>query len=173
MSDCGWLSDRMTTVALGRAEWTDEETRHLSGCPSCQGEWELVRLSSRLGQDVAAGLDAGSTSRVVLQRLERARQEDRLRRRSWTFAALATAAAIAAVVWTGRPITSPVASSAGPVVAASLLIPLPELDNLDPAELNTVLQAIDEPMVGGPTDTPGSAALDDDDLEGVLNIWEG
>jgi hypothetical protein len=35
------------------------------------------------------------------------------------------------------------------------------------------LQTIDEPLVGGPTDTPGSAALDDDDLDGVLNIWEG
>jgi hypothetical protein len=173
MSDCGWLSDRMPAVALGRAEWTGDETRHLSGCPLCQEEWELVRLSSSLGQDVADKLDAGSTTRAVFQRLERARQEDRLRRQSWTFAALATAAAIAAVVWTGRPITRPVAPSAGPVVAASLLIPLPELDNLDPAELNTVLQTIDEPLVGGPTDTPGSAALDDDDLEGVLNIWEG
>jgi len=172
MSDCGWLSDRMPTVALGRTEWTEEETRHLSDCPSCQGEWELVRLSSRLGQDVAAKLDAGSTSRVVFQRLERARQEDRLRRQSWSFAALATAAAIAAVVWTGKPITRPVAPLAGPVAAASLLIPLPELDNLDPAELNTVLQTIDEPTIASPTDT-GSAALDDDDLEGVLNIWEG
>jgi hypothetical protein len=173
MSDCGWLSDRMPTVALGRAEWTEEEARHLSGCESCQGEWQLVRLSSSLGQDVAAKLDVGSTTRAVFQRLERARQQDRLRRQSLTFAALATAAAIAAVVWTGKPLTRPVAPSAGPVVAASLLIPLPELDNLDPAELNTVLQTIDEPLVGGPTDTPGSAALDDDDLDGVLNIWEG
>jgi hypothetical protein len=173
MIDCGWLSDRMPTVALGRAEWTGDEARHLSGCPSCQEEWELVRLSSRLGQEVAAKLDAGSTTGAVFQRLARDRQEDRLRRQSWTFAALATAAAIAAVVWTGRPITGPMAPSAGSVVAASLLIPLPELDNLDPAELNTVLQTIEEPMVGGPKDTPGSAALDDDDLEGVLNIWEG
>ena len=165
MSDCGWLSDRMPAVALGRAEWTGDETRHLSGCRSCQREWELVQLSSRLGQDVAAELDAGSTTRAVFQRLERARQEDRLRRQSWTFAALATAAAIAAVVWTGRPITRPVAPPAGSVVAAALLIPLPELD--------TVLQTIDEPLVGGPSDSPGSAALDDDDLEGVLNIWEG
>lgn len=173
MSDCGWLSDRMPAVALGRAEWTEEETRHVSGCPACQGEWELVRLSSRLGQDVAAKLDAGSTTRAVFQRLARVRQEDRFRRQSWTFAALTTAAAIAVVVWTGRPVTRAVAPSAGPVVAASLLIPLPELDNLDPAELNTVLQTIDESLVGGPTDTPGSVALDDDDLEGVLNIWEG
>jgi hypothetical protein len=54
MSDCGWLSDRMPSVALGRAEWTGDETRHLSDCPSCRGEWELVRLSSRLGQGGAA-----------------------------------------------------------------------------------------------------------------------
>jgi hypothetical protein len=109
MTDCSWLSDRMPAVALGRAEWSADETRHLSGCQSCQREWELIRLSSRLGQDVAAKLDSGSISGVVFQRLERARQEDRLRRQSWTFAALATAAAIAAVVWTGRPTTSPVA----------------------------------------------------------------
>jgi hypothetical protein len=173
MSNCGSLSDRMSAVALGRAEWTEEEARHLSGCRSCQGEWELALLSSLLGQDVAAELDPGSTSRAVLQRLGRARQEDRLRRQSWTFAALASAAAIAAVVWTGRPITRPVAPPAGSVVAAALLIPLPELDNLGPAELNTVLQTIDEPLVGGPTDSPGAGALDDDDLEGVLNIWEG
>jgi hypothetical protein len=49
MSDCGWLSDRMPAVALGRAEWTRDETRHLSDCRSCQREWELVQLSSRLG----------------------------------------------------------------------------------------------------------------------------
>jgi hypothetical protein len=163
----------MPAVALGRAEWTEEETRHLSGCLSCQGEWELVRLSNRLGQEVAAKLDARSTTRTVFQRLERARREDSLRRQAWSFAALAMAAAIAAVVWTGGPITRPGAPLAGPVVAAPLLIPLPELDNLNPAELNTVLQTIDEPLVGGPTDPPGSVALDDDDLEGVLNIWEG
>lgn len=173
MSDCGWLTDRLPAVALGRSTWTPEEARHLGGCRSCQDEWELVRLSSRLGQDVGAKLDAGQTTSAVLNRLGRARQEDRLRRQSWSFAALATAAAIAAAVWTGRPVTRPVAPSTGSVVAASLLIPLPELDNLEPAELNTVLQTIDEPLVGGPTDAPGSGDLDDDDLEGVLNIWEG
>jgi hypothetical protein len=173
MSDCSWLSDRMPAVAVGRAEWSAEETRHLSGCQSCQREWELILLSSRLGQEVAARLDVGSATKNVVQRLARTRHEDRLRRQSWSFAGLATAAAIAAVVWTGRPITRPVPPSAGPVVTASLLIPRPELDNLDPAELNTVLQTIDEPLVGGPIDAPGARALDDDDLEGVLNIWEG
>jgi hypothetical protein len=173
MSDCGWLADRMPAVALGRAEWTSDETQHLTGCRACQEEWELLRLSGRLGQDAGAKLDAGAATGLMLQRLARTRQEDRSRSESWTFAALASAAAIAVAVWSGKPVTGPAATSAGSLVAASLQIPLPELDNLEPAELNTVLQTFDEPLVGAPTDVPGSGDLDDDDLEGVLNIWEG
>jgi hypothetical protein len=173
MSDCGWLSDRMPAVASNRAEWTGDETRHLSSCRRCQEEWELILLSSRLGQDVGARLDAGSTTRAVLQRLARSSESDRFRRRSWTFAALVTAAAIAAAVWTGRPVTHPGTPAAGSVVAAVLEIPLPELDNLEPAELNTVLQTIDEPLVGGPMSTPQSGDLYDEDFEGVLDTWEG
>jgi hypothetical protein len=173
MSECGWLSDRMPAVAWGRAVWTEDETRHLSSCRSCQEEWELVRLSSRVGQDIGAKLDAGSTTRAVLQRLARTTAEDRIRRRSWNFAALATAAAVAAAVWTGRPVTSPEGTSRRSAVAATLEIPLPELDNLGPAELNTVLQTIDEPLVGGPTNTPESGDVYDDDFEGVLDTWEG
>ena len=173
MSDCGWLTDRMPVVALARAEWTADETRHLSSCRSCQEEWELVRLSSRLGQDVGAELDPQATTRAVLQRIRRTRQEDHDRRRGWTFAALATAAAIGAAVWTGGPVTRSVARSGGSVVAASLQVPLPELDDLEPAELNTVLQTIDEPLIGGQTDAPGSGDSDDDDLDGLLDTWEG
>jgi hypothetical protein len=173
MSDCGWLSDRMPALALGRAEWTADETRHLAGCRSCQEEWELVRLSSRLGEDVGARLDPEAATRAVLERIRRARLEAHDRRRSWTFAALATAAAIAAAVWTGRPVTRSVPPSGRPVVAAALQIPLPELDNLEPAELNTVLQTVDEPLVGGPTDAPAPGDPDDDDLAGVLDTWEG
>jgi hypothetical protein len=173
MSDCGWLSDRMPAIALGRAEWTADETRHLSGCRSCQEEWEVVRLSSSLGEDVGAALDPEATTRAVLQRIGRARQEARDRRRRWSFAALATAAAIAAAVWTGRPATRSVAPSAESVVAASLQIPLPELDNLLPAELDTVLQTIDEPLIGGPTDAPAPGDPEYDDLDGILDTWEG
>jgi hypothetical protein len=173
MSDCVWLTDRMPAVALGRAEWTADETRHLSGCRSCQEEWELVRASSQMGRGVGAELDPESTTRAVLQRVRRARQEAHDRRRGWTFAALATAAAIAAVVWTGKPATRSVAPSGGSVIAAALQIPLPELDNLQPAELDSVLQTIDEPLIGGPTDTPGSGDSNDDDFDGVLDTWEG
>jgi hypothetical protein len=170
MNDCGWLSDRMPSVALGRAEWSTDEVRHLSGCRSCQEEWELVRVSSRLGQEVGAGLDAGATTSAVLQRLGRTRQENRLRRQAWSFAAVATAAAIAAAVWIGRPNGGPPAPSTA-VVAGALQIPLPELDNLEPAELNTLLQTIDEPLVGGSTDAPGPGDPNDDDLEGVFDTW--
>lgn len=173
MSDCGWLSDRIPAVALGRAEWTADETRHLSGCRSCQEEWELVRLSSRLGEEAGARLDPESTTRAVLQRIRRTRQEAHDRRRSWSFAALASAAAIAAAVWTGRPATRPAGPAGGSVVAASLQIPLPELEDLEPAELNSVLQTIDEPLIGGPTDTPTPGDPDDDDLYGVLDTSEG
>jgi hypothetical protein len=49
MSDCEWLSDRMPVVALGRAEWTPDEIRHLNECEPCRQEWELVQVTSRLG----------------------------------------------------------------------------------------------------------------------------
>jgi hypothetical protein len=173
MNDCGWLSDRMPAIALGRAEWTADETRHLSGCRSCQEEWDLVRLSSHLGDDVGAKLEPESTARLVLQRIGRARQEASRRRRGWTFAALAMAAAIAAAVWTGGPATRSVAPPRESVVAASLQIPLPELDYLVPAELDTVLQTIEEPLIGGPPDTPVPGDPNDDDLDGVFDTWEG
>ncbi len=173
MSDCGWLSDRMPAIALGRAEWTADETRHLSGCRSCQEEWEVVRLSSHLGDEVGAMLEPETTTRLVLQRIGRVRQEAHRRRRGWTFAAVATAAAIAAAVWTGRPVTRSAPPSGESMVAASLQIPLPELDNLLPAELDTVLQTIDEPLIGGPADAPAPGDPNDDDLDGVFDTWEG
>jgi hypothetical protein len=173
MSDCGWLSDRMPAVALARAEWTVDEMRHLMSCQWCQVEWELVRLSSHLGEHVGAELDADSIARAVLQRLARTTEKERVRRRSWSFAAVAIAAAIAAAVWTGRPATPPRGTPAISVVTAALEIPLPELDNLEPAELNTVLQTIDEPLLGGPTNTPEAGDSYEDDFEGVLDTWEG
>jgi hypothetical protein len=96
MSDCDWLSDRMPAVALGRSMWTAEEATHLRDCRSCQDEWDLIRLSSQLGKDVGAGIDPAATTRAVLHRLKRSREEAHLRRKAWGFAALASAAAAAA-----------------------------------------------------------------------------
>lgn len=171
MSDCRWLSDRMPAVALGRGNWTAEEARHLSGCPSCQNEWELVRLASRLGEGMPA-LDAQAIADNVLERLEQTRIEG-LRRRAWSFAGLAAAATLLAVIWTERPATRPSAPPVMPVVAG-LQIPLPELDSLQPAELDSVLQMMDEPVVDGSTlDTTGLGDLDSVELQNVLDYWEG
>jgi hypothetical protein len=171
MSDCGWLSDRMPVVALGRSTWTAEETSHLGGCRSCQDEWDLIRLSGRLGKDVAAELDPAATTRAVLQRLARSRGEARVRRK-WGFAALAGAAAAAVMVWAGRTATVP-SPAAGTPVVASLQIPLPELDYLLPAELNAVLQTMDEPYVGGSADSPAWADPDDEALDSGFDTLEG
>ncbi len=172
MTECGWLSDRIPVVALGRAEWTPEEVRHLSGCRMCQKEWELIQVAGRLG-DAAASIDPAAVAGPVLQRLEREREAGR--RRAWSFTGLAAAAAIAAVVWGGGGESGTLrAPTKGPVVAGRLAIPLPELENLQAAELDSVLRMMDEPNVSGvPVDEPGLADLNSDELESVLNSWEG
>lgn len=175
MTECGWLSDRIPAVSAGRAQWTPEEVQHLNLCRMCQQEWELIRVAGRLGNSAGVSFDAPAVTGAVLQRLERHREMRRGRRRAWGFSGLAAAAAIAAAVWTGgvdqgsmRPVP------AGPVVAGRLAIPLPELESLQPAELDSVLQTMDEPNVSGaPVDEPGLGNLNSDELESVLDSWEG
>ncbi|HET9465994.1 MAG TPA: hypothetical protein VFO71_10710, partial [Gemmatimonadales bacterium] len=91
------------------------------------------------------------------------------------FTGLAAAAAIAAVVWGGGVegvLTRPDDSS--PVVATGLAIPLPELESLQPAELDSVLQTMDEPSISGvPVDEPGLSDLNPEELKSVLDSWEG
>jgi hypothetical protein len=161
MTECHWLSDRMPAVALGTAEWSPDEVHHLHTCRSCQDEWDLVRGTSSMGREAGLRLEPAFTSQTLLLRLERARSE-RLRRRAWSFAGLAAAATVAAVVWTQSPTSHP--RSAAPAVVAGLQISLPELDDLQPAELDSVLQTMDEPMAADSTL---------DELEGFLDSWEG
>jgi hypothetical protein len=159
----------MPVVALGRSTWTAEESSHLAECASCRQEWDVIRISSRLGRGIGAGLDGMATSRAVLQRLQRHKETVRLRK-SWGFAALSGAAAAAAIVWVSRTETVRI-SSPPPAAVASLRIQLPELDNLLPAELNAVLQTIDEPYVGGSDD--GTMSESDEELESGFETWEG
>jgi hypothetical protein len=161
MSKCQRLSDKMPGVALGRVEWSPDEIQHLDTCRSCQEEWDLVGRSSRMGRDAGLRLEATYTSDALLQRLKRARLE-RHRSRAWSFAGLAAAATIAAVVWTERPVSRPTHSA--PAIVAGLQISLPELDGLQPAELDSVLQTMDEPA-------PADSTLNE--LEGFLDSWEG
>jgi hypothetical protein len=169
MSGCSRLSDRMPSVALARSAWTAEESGHLAECASCQQEWNLIRVSAALGKGVGADLDGAATSRAVLQRLVRQKETVQLRR-SWGFAALSGAAAAAAIVWASATKTVRTPPPA-PAAVASLRIQLPELDNLLPAELNAVLQTIDEPYVGGSDD--GAISDSDEELESGFETWEG
>jgi hypothetical protein len=175
MSDCDWLSDRMPVVALGRAGWTPDEISHLNECGSCRREWELVQVASRLGEDATLSLDPTMIAAGLVRRLDQARKEGRLRRRAWSFAGLAAAAAVVAAIWTGGLEGDP--SKVAPVgteVAGRLAIPLPELESLEPAELDSVLQTMDEPIVSGANgDEPALGDLNTDELERVLDSWEG
>jgi hypothetical protein len=172
MSECNQLSERMPLVVLGRVQWTQEEVRHLGECRSCQDEWELIRLTSRMGESPLVRLDASAISRGLLAQLKESRMQ-RLRRRAWSFAGLAAAATLAAVIRTERPADRPVATPTRAVVA-QLQIPLPELDNLQSAELDSVLQTLDESLAGGASsDGPGLGDLDSSELQNVLDYWEG
>ena len=157
MSQCQRISDKMPAVALGRAEWSPDEVQHLDTCRSCQEEWGLVGRTSRMGREAGLRLEATYTADALLQRLERDRLE-RLRSRAWSFAGLAAAATIAVVVWTERPVSRPPHSA--PAIVAGLQISLPELDSLQPAELDSVLQTMDEPA-------PADSTLDE--LAGFLD----
>jgi hypothetical protein len=168
MSDCERLSERMPLVARGVAPWSPEESLHLAGCRSCQEEWELLRLAARLGEAVPR-LDPMALSHSVLRRLQRARAEG-LRRRTWGLAGLSAAAALLVVIWAERPAPSAVT----PAPVARLEIPLPELESLQPEELDSVLQGMDEPLVDGSTlDAPSLGDLDAGELQSVLDYWEG
>jgi hypothetical protein len=175
MSDCERLSDRMPVVALGKAGWTSEESLHLDECGSCRREWELVQLATRLGLEVGLSLEPAAIAAGLLRRLDTDREDGRLRRRAWSFAGLAAAAAVVAAIWTGGLERGPSnVQPVGTVVAGRLSIPLPELESLEPAELDSVLQTMDEPSINGSTGyDPALGDLNNDELERVLDSWEG
>ena len=158
MTECHRLSEKMPAVAVGTAEWSPDEAQHLDTCGSCQNEWDLVHRSSRMGREVGLQLEAAATSQALLHRIKRARSDRSRRRRRWSFGGLAAAAAVAAVFWTGRP--APRVIGTAPAVVAGLQMALPELDSLQPAELDSVLQTMDEPA-------PADSTLDD--LVGFLD----
>jgi hypothetical protein len=109
----------------------------------------------------------------VLTRLDAAK----VSHRQWGawIAALATAAAVAGMIWSGSVSNQPRVRTPSAALATELQIPLPELDSLQPAELNAVLQSMDEPGVEGSTQdtTPDLGELNGDEPENVLDYWEG
>jgi hypothetical protein len=171
MSECIRLSDHMPVVILGRREWSAEEIRHLGDCASCHAEWQLVQAANRLGEQVGRSIDQENVSRTLLARLATERAAG-ARRRAWSAAGVAAAAAISALIWTGSAVNHTERALVPSTVA--LQIPLPELDSLQPAELDSVLQTIDEAGLQGSTlDSPDLGELENDELETVLDYWEG
>jgi hypothetical protein len=169
MTICEQLSERMPAVALGQAAWSDAERAHLAACEECLAEWGLVAEASRLGLDVAAGIDAHHVTERVLGRLRAEGGRVRVRRVGWMLGGLAAAAALVLAVWPARPRPGAMA----PGVAAEM--PLPELDSLGTPELQAVLDSLDTPLgttVQG-VDTGDLDDLDAHELQHVLDGLEG
>ncbi len=171
MNDCERLSDRMPEVAVHRAEWTPEEVAHLAGCADCLAEWRLVRAAHDLDASAPTVSDAAELATTLRQRLAEDRALRARARRGWAFAgAAAAAAAILTAVLTGR--------DAGPApgarTVAEALVPLPELEELGTAQLDTLLQSLDQPVAGTSTlDASTLGEYEDGELEQVFAIWEG
>ena len=176
MTECARLSDRVPEVALGRSSWTAEEEIHLRDCADCRAEWVLVRAAAAMGARAPMLSEPVAMAEAIERRLAQDRAERRRRSRAWSVAGLAAAAAVALAVWTGRPERPTVAT--GEVVpaaaAAPALVPLPELESLDPAELDSLLRTMDAPLAGSSTlDAPTLGELENSELEQVLASWEG
>lgn len=172
MTECERLSDRMPEVALQRGAWSVEEAAHLASCAGCRGEWELVLAARRL-EARAPAVDANAIATALQRRLAAERRASVRTRRIWAAAgAAAAAAAIAVAVTSGGGPERP----AEPTVAAEAeaLVPLPELEGLETAQLDTLLQALDGPIAE--TSTLESSTLGEDvdaELERILTTSEG
>ena len=171
MTDCERLSDRMPAVALHRSTWTAEEAAHLALCAECRAEWDLVLAARRLDERAPA-VDATAIATTVQRRLAARRSARRRGRWIWTALGSAAAAAAIAVAVSGGREATPVAA---PVVVAGAepLVPLPELEGLETAQLDTLLRALDAARAGA--STSGTSTLGDDadiELERILASWE-
>jgi hypothetical protein len=171
MSGCTRLSDRMPEVVHGRSRWTADEAAHLATCAECRRELALVQATVTLGRRAPRLGDAEGMAATIQHRLAGVRTR---RIGVQRIGGLVAAAALLLTVWTKwpeRPVASPV-GTARP--ASQALVPLPELELLDPAELDSLLQRMEMPSVGGSTlDAPGLGDLEDTELEQVLATWEG
>jgi hypothetical protein len=171
MSECTRLSDRMPEVVHGRSRWTRDEAAHLATCADCRAELALVQASVSVGRRAPRLRDPAELAAAVERRLAGARTRREGGRR---IAGLAAAAVVLVAVWTRWP-ERPVPSSSLPArPGAQALVPLPELELLDPSELDSLLQRMEMPAAGSSTlDAPSLGDLEDTELEQVLATWEG
>jgi len=172
MNDCERLSDRMPDVALHRAAWTHEEAAHLAGCSECLAEWKLVLAARALDESAPTISDASTLAAALRRRLADDRAVRARARRAWAFAGVtAAAAAILAAVVTERD-PGP-AVGARTVAEVEALVPLPELEGLGTAQLDTLLRSLDRPFAGTSTlDASTLGEYEDGELEQVFATWE-
>jgi hypothetical protein len=172
MTDCERLSDRMPEVAMGRAAWTADEAAHLASCAECGAEWELVLAARRL-EARAPAVDVAAISAGLQRRL--AGQRTGGRRSRWIWAAGSAAAAAAAAIALGVTGGRDPAPETAPDVAveAEPLVPLPELEGLEAAQLDTLLRALDGSLAGTASPDTTMPAEVDAELEWILATWEG
>jgi hypothetical protein len=173
MNDCERLSDRMADVAHQHTEWTPEEAAHLAGCVDCLAEWELVLAARALDESAPTVSDPSALAATLQRRLAEDRAGRIRLRRAWSFAAAtAAAAAILTAVVTQRD--GGPATGARTVARAEALVPLPELEGLETAQLDTLLQSLDRPFAGTSTlDASTLGEYEDGELEQVFATWEG
>ena len=173
MNDCERLSDRMPEVAFRRAEWTPKESAHLAGCADCLAEWELVLAARALDESAPTVADPSGLPAALQRRLAEDRALRARVRLAWSFAAAAAAAAaILTAVVTQRDGAPP--AGARTVAGAEALVPLPELEGLGTAQLDTLLQSLDRPFAGTSTlDASTLGEYEDGELEQVFDTWEG
>jgi hypothetical protein len=173
MNDCERLSDRMPDVALGRGGWTPDEAAHLAGCAECRAQWRHVLAARALERRAPTDSDPSALAGTLQRRLAEDLAVRSRARRAWAFAgAAAAAAAIVGAVVSGRG-AGP-AGDARAVAPAGALVPLPELEGLGAAQLDTLLRSLDRPLDG--TSSLDAATLgeyEDGELEQVFATWEG
>jgi len=168
MTSCADLLDRMPEVAAGRTAWTAAEATHLGACAECQGDWKLIQRARQLGDRAEARVDPAVLAPRLQGRIDAARRGDRLRRAGWV-AGLAFAAGIALLVWRGGG-----SQRSGTTSAPAFQIPVAELDSLDDRQLQTVLEALDEPVGSDISpEVPTFGELDNQQMERVLRSLEG
>lgn len=171
MSGCERLSDRMPEVVHGRSRWTPDEAAHLAACADCRRELALVQASMTLGRRAPRLSDPEGMASAIERRLLGSRTR---RMGVQRIAGLAAAAGLLLAVWTRWPSESPDTTAGSARPAAQALVPLPELELLDPAELDSLLDRMESPVAGSSTlDAPSLGDLEDTELEQVLATWEG
>lgn len=172
MNPCHHLSERMPEVARQASRWTADEAEHLLACEDCGAEWRLVGSAVAMGHGVASRVNADQVAEQVIARL---RESPAVvsPARPWVRRALlpfAAAAALVSAVWFGWP------ASPEPDQPAVLVAVLPELDDLDETELESLVEGLAgteaDPL--RPLDAAESLGdLSDAELESLLRIMEG